>query len=165
MRFGIERCTILVLKRGLGTMSERMSFPDESIIQALRDGEGYKYLDVLEASGVLHGQMKQKISKEHFRRVRKIAQSRLNDGNITKALITWAVSLVWYAGEIVQRRKQELRGLDRRTRKLLTMNGGFYSIDCVARFYVPRAEGGRGLSSVEDCFEQAEKITAKVCPK
>ena len=33
---------------------------------------------------------------------------------------------------------------------VLRMNGGFYLMDCVtlARFYVPKAEGGRGLSSV-----------------
>lgn len=33
--------------------SQGMSLPDENIIQALREGEGYKYLGVLEANGVL----------------------------------------------------------------------------------------------------------------
>ena len=46
--------------------------------------------------------------------------------------------------------KQELNELERKTRKLLTMNGG-----CVARLYVPRKHGGRGLTSVEDCINQA----------
>ena len=37
------------------------------------------------------------------------------------------------------------------------MNGGFHPRDCVTRLYIPRAEGGRGLRSVEDCVEQARK--------
>lgn len=45
--------------------------------------------------------------------------------------------------------------MDRRTRKLLTVNGGFHPRDCVKRLYVPRKEGGRGLISVEDCADQA----------
>ena len=47
------------------------------------------------------------------------------------------------------------KDLDRRTRKLLTMNGGFHPRDCVKRLYVPRKEGGRGLISLEDCVNQA----------
>ena len=35
------------------------------------------------------------------------------------------------------------------------MNGGLHPRDCVARFYVPRKYGGRGLVSVEDCINQA----------
>ena len=30
--------------------------------------------------------------------------------------------------------------LDRRTRKLLTINGGFHPRDCVGRLYVPRKD-------------------------
>ena len=79
MRFGIEQCAILVLKRGVVTKSEGISLPCDSIFQALREGEGCKYLGVLEA-GVLHDQMKLKISKEYLRRInfRKIGQSKLN---------------------------------------------------------------------------------------
>ena len=51
--------------------------------------------------------------------------------------------------------KQELNELDRKTRKLLTMNGGLHPRHCVARLYVPRKHSGRGLISVEDCINQA----------
>ena len=53
-------------------------------------------------------------------------------------------------GGIVDCKKQELQDLDRRTRKLLTMKGGFHPQDCIKRLYVPRKEGGRGVISVED---------------
>lgn len=43
----------------------------------------------------------------------------------------------------------------RRTRKLLTMNGGLYPRDFVVGLYIPRKHGGRRLISVEDCIIQA----------
>ena len=65
------------------------------------------------------------------------------------------MSLARYAGGIIEWTKQELRDLDRRTRKLLTMNGGFHPRDCVTKLYVPSKDGGRGLISIEDCVNQA----------
>ena len=155
MKFGIEKCAVLILKRGKVTQSEGITLPDDTKIRSLKEGEGYKYLGVLEADTMLHRQMKEKIKKEYLRRVRKVAQSKLNGGNLIRAINTWAVSLIRYAGGIIEWTKQELKELDRRTRKLLTMNGGLHPRDCVARLYVPRKHGGRGLISVEDCINQA----------
>ena len=113
------------------TQSEGITLPDDTNIRSLKEGEGYKYLGVLEADVVLHKQMKEKIKKD------APAQSKLDGGNLIQAINTWAVSLIRYAGGIIEWTKQELKELDRRTRKLLTMNGG-----CVARLYVPRKHGG-----------------------
>ena len=104
---------------------------------------------------MLHDQMKGKIGKEYLRRVRRVAHSKLNGGNLIQTINAWEASLVRYAGGIIEWTKQELRDLDRRTRKLLTMNGGFHPRDCVTRLCVPRKDGGRGLISVEDCVNQA----------
>ena len=105
---------------------------------------------------MLHNQMKNKIRKEYFGRVNKNARSKLNGGNLIHSINTRAVSFVIrYAGGIPEWRKQELRDLDRRTRKLLTMNGGFHPRDCVARLYVRKKDGGTGLIFMEDCVNQA----------
>ena len=49
----------------------------------------------------------------------------------------------------------ELKAMDRRTRKLLTMHKAFYLRDDVDRLYVGRKDGGRGLISIEECVENA----------
>ena len=49
-----------------------------------------------------------------------------------------------YGEGIIEWTKQELKELVRRTRKLLTMNGGLHPRDCVTRVYVLRKHGGRG---------------------
>ena len=68
---------------------------------------------------MLHRHMKEKIKKEYLRRVRKVAQTKLNGGNLIQAINTWAVSFIRYAGGIIEWTKQELKELDHRTRELL----------------------------------------------
>ena len=42
--------------------------------------------------------------------------------------------------------------MDRKTRKLLTIHGTLHPRSNVNRLYLPRREGGRGLTSVEDAI-------------
>ena len=66
----------------------------------MEESEGYQYLvGVLEASDMLHVQMKDKIRKEYLRCVKKVARSKLNGGNWIQAINTWTVSFVRYARE------------------------------------------------------------------
>ena len=106
MKFGIEKCAVLVLKRGKLTQSEGITLPGENTIKAMGESEGYKYLGVLEADGMLNDQMKDKIGKEYLRRVRRVAHSKLNGGNLIQTINTWAASLVRYAGGIIEWTKQ-----------------------------------------------------------
>ena len=88
MKFGIEKCAVLVLGRGRLAQSEGIRLPDETTIIAMRESEGYEFLGVLEADGMLHDEMKKKIAKEYLRRVRKVAQSKLKGGNLRRAINT-----------------------------------------------------------------------------
>ena len=45
-------------------------------INALKEGEGYKYLGVMEVNELLHDQMKEKIDKRYLRSLKKL---RLRD--------------------------------------------------------------------------------------
>ena len=46
--------------------------------------------------------------------------------------------------------REELKQMDQRTRKLITMHKVLHPRDDVDRLYVSRKEGGRGLTSIED---------------
>ena len=50
----------------------------------------------------------------------------------------------------------ELKILDRTTRKTLTMYGAFHPKSDIDRLYVKRRDGGRGLISIEDCVRSEE---------
>ena len=69
----------------------------------------------------------------------------------------WAVSVLRYSAGIVDWTVEELASMDRRTRKILVMNGCMHTRSNVARLYLQRKEGGRGLISIEECANKESK--------
>ena len=105
--------------------------------------------------------MKRSIKTEYFKGVRSALNSNLNAGNVFQAINIWAVSTVRCGAGIIQRTKEELQQMDRKTRKLINIHGGLHPRSCVDRLYIPRSDGGRGLVSVEDCVEEEKCNLAK----
>ena len=160
MEFGIEKCAMLVLKRGQVATSNGIKLPDESVIKSVKGGESYKYLGMLQADQIKHQEMKDKVMKEYKRRVRKILETKLNAGNLIKGINTWAVSLLRYSAAFLDWTKFEMEQLDRQTRKLMTMHNALHPKSNVDRLYLPRKDGGRGLLGVEDTVNIA-KVSLK----
>ena len=52
MEFGIEKCTMLVMKSGKQHMTDRMELPNHDKIRTLGENETYKYLGILEADTI-----------------------------------------------------------------------------------------------------------------
>ena len=98
-------------------------------------------------------QMKEKITKEYLRRTRKLLETKISSRNLIKRIDVWAVSLVGYARPFLKWTREELKQMDQRTRKLMTMHKALHSKDDVDRLYVSRKEGGRGLASIEDSVD------------
>ena len=153
MEFGISKCATLVMKRGRYKSSDGIILPNEEVIKEVDMEEGYKYLGVLEADGMKDSKMKDKITKEYFRRIRVILKSKLNGRNTITAINSRAVSIVRYGAGIIKWNKTELEKMDRKTRKLLTIYRAFHPQGDVDRLYVSRKEGGRGLISLMDCVD------------
>ena len=129
-----------------------MELPIHDKIRTLEKNETYKYLGILEADSIKQMQMKDTIRKEYLRRTRK-----LSSRNLIKGINTWAVSLVRYSEPFLKWTREELKHMDQRTRKLMTMHKALHSRDDVDRLYVSRKEGGRGLASIEDYIEKHER--------
>ena len=110
---------------------------------------GYKYLGVLEMEDILVVRMKDSIRKEYFRRLRLILRSKLKGKNKIMGINTWAVAVVRYGGGIIDWNIDELRQMDRKTRKMITMYGAFHPKSDIDRLYLPRNRGGRGLIGCE----------------
>ena len=121
----------------------------------MEEGDTYKYLGIIEADRIKSQDMKEKIKQEYLRRTRKVLETKLNSGNLIKAINTWAVSLVRYSAAFVDWTNAELESLDRQTRKLMTMHGALHPKSDVDRLYLPRSEGGRGLIGIEDTVKVA----------
>eukprot|EP00795_Rhopilema_esculentum_P003517 gene3517-biopygen1669 len=152
MEFGIKKCGVVTLRRGKLTGSAGIELVNGEKIKEVGE-EGYKYLGITELDRIKEEEMKKIFQREYFRRVRLIMQSKLNGRNKIKATNTWAISLMRYGAGIIKWRKDELESMDRRTRKLMTMSKKLHPRSDVARIYVSRKKGGRGLISCEYCIE------------
>ena len=154
MKFGTEKCAMLVMEKGKIMMSVGIELPDGKVIKSLQEGESYKYLGILKADKSLEEKMKLNVSKEYNRRLRKVLNSKLNGENLVHGVNIWAVSLLRYSAAFVSWRKSELQDIYRKTRILFTIYGAFHSKSDVDRLYIPR-KGGRGLIYIKDCVELA----------
>ena len=74
MEFGIEKCVMLVMKRGKRHMTDGMEQPNHDKFRTLGENETYEYLGILEADTMKQMEMKDKIRKEYLRRTRKLLE-------------------------------------------------------------------------------------------
>ena len=72
MEFGVDKCALLILKRGKKTLSEGIDLPHGKQIKSLNTDDSYKYLGVLEQTQFKYEKMKKDVRKEYFGRVRKV---------------------------------------------------------------------------------------------
>ena len=154
MEFGIEKCGLLVMKRGNRRLTDGIELPNQDKIRTLAENETYKYLGILEADTIKQVEMKNKIQKEYLGRTRKLLEIKLSSGNLIKGINTWAVLLVRYSVPYLNWTRDELRQMDQKTRKLMTMHKALHPRDDVDILYVPKKkEGGIVLASIEDSVD------------
>ena len=121
MEFDIEKCAMHVMKSGKRHMTDGMELLNQDKIRTLGGNETYKYLGILEADTIKQVEMKDKIQKEYLRRTRKLLETKLSSRNLIKGINTWAVPHVRYSGRFLKWTRDELKQIDQRTRKLMTM--------------------------------------------
>ena len=155
MEFGLGKCAGVVIRDGKRESHFWFELSDGSKIQDVDEG-GYKYLGVLEGANIMVKKMMEKVRGEYLRRVKLLAGSKLNGGNLIRGLNAWAVSVIRYTAGILDWTPKECKKMDTKTRKILTMNGGFHMQSSVDRLYIKRKDGGRGLMSVRDCVRSEE---------
>ena len=155
MEFGMKKCAVLEMQRGVKVSCEGIELPDGEVMQEVEE-EGYKYLGVLEGDGLMTKKMKKIVQNEYLRRVKQVARSRLYARSLISSINVWAVSVVRYTAGILEWKEKELQALDVKTRKILTTNGTFHRRSNVHRLYLKRQDGGRGLMSVEECVKKEE---------
>ena len=81
MVFGLNKCAVLVLKRGKMVQTEGIELPDGMRMREVKL-DGYKYLGVLQLDSIMYSEMKENMRSEYIRRVKKLLRSQLNRGNV-----------------------------------------------------------------------------------
>ena len=122
-------------------------------IQQVNERECYKYLGQDENISYIGTVNKEKVSKEYFTGVRKIRKSKLSTFNKTIIHNMFAVPVLKPTSSTLDWTIQEIRNIDNKTRKDLSITGNFNinsDVDCL---YIPRSQGGRGLKAIQTAYE------------
>ena len=149
MNFNTNKCAKVTMKKGRYFSSNNLNVDTGTSIKELDQLENYKYLGIVENCGISHKVMKQNIKKEYIRRVRLVLKTQLNAKNKITAVNSLAVPVASYSFTIVNWTAHEIKQLDIKTRKLLTINRAHHPKADVERLYIKRINGGRGLLQIE----------------
>ena len=89
---------------------------------------------------------------EYLTRSMLVMRSKLNSRNKIGALNTWATSLLRYGEGILNCRRTMLDEMDKKARKIMTINKELHAKSDIDRLYVPRSNGRRGMLSCQNCI-------------
>jgi hypothetical protein len=153
MEFGLDKCAKIVFKKVKLVHLQNIVVDINREIQELEQGKTYKYLGIEESDGIQHQQMKERLKNEYIRRLRMILKSELNAKNKITAIGTLAIPLLRYSFGIINWRLEEIKKIDRKTRKILTVYKMHHPKADTDRLYVKRKGGGRGLSQIEAAYK------------
>ena len=116
MEFGLKKCGLVILKKGKLVKFDGFHLPNQEIIKEV-DENVYTYLGILELDKIKEHEIKNKVTAEYKRRFMSILKCKLNGKNKIQAINTWAVALLRYGAGIINWKVDELKKMDRTTRK------------------------------------------------
>ena len=146
-------CTCTELKKVVS--SEGVKMPDGERIKEVEKNV-YKYLGILEYNKKKESRMKENFRREYLRRTKLITKNRVSGKNMIIAINKWDVSLMRYGAGVVKSTKRKLDEIDRKDRKVMTMNKELNTRSDADRLYVSSMEGGRGLIGFKMCIKAEE---------
>ena len=148
MEFGLDKCAKISIIKGKHQPTDDIEIDHNKHIKELDRDEQYKYLGIIETIGLNHKEMRQRLTKEYYYRLKKILRINLNPKNKITAINQLAVPVLQYTFGIINWPQNAIDPIDVKTRKLLTIHKVFYKLQCHARLYLPRSKGGMGLINI-----------------
>ena len=155
MDFGLDKCAKCTLKKGKKATTENFELENGSSITDLSEDSSYKYLGIEENAGIEHKAMRDKVTNQYFKRVKAICKTELTPKNKIQAINQLAIPVITYGFGIIDWPQFQINQIDVRTRKLLTIHKVTYKTSCLDRLYLPRSEGGLGLTEVNQAFKSS----------
>lgn len=156
MTFGLEKCKINGMERGkwkpVGdyVLEEKEHLQEQrKVIQSMEKTDNYKYLGVLQATGIEHKKIKDTLINKYKNRLRQILRTNLKAKHITTAINTYAIPVISYSFGLLKWTNTDLDSINRLTRKKLTEHRSHHPHGCLQRLYLPRTNGGRGLLDIK----------------
>ncbi|KAI5718661.1 hypothetical protein M8J77_024813 [Diaphorina citri] len=152
MKFGIEKCATLEVKRGKIHDQENINLTSTPMVLPTLDqstNEMYKYLGVKQALVFNKSEAKDSVINTYTTRLKKILATSLNGANKIKGINTWCVPILTNSFGVLPWTQTDLQELDRKTRVMMTQFRMHHPKACTERLYLSRKNGGQGLINLE----------------
>jgi len=101
MKFGLEKCARICLKRGSFQSKVHVGSTFENDIKELDPRKAYKYLGIEESFDIWYKNEKEKLKKEYLRRLRLVLSTELSAKNKFQAIGSLAVVVLRYSFGII----------------------------------------------------------------
>ena len=125
MQFRIQKCGVLIMQRGKVIRKDGIRLSDGQDMKEI-DEAGYTYLGIFVTDKIEEKDMKEKFGKEYLQRLRLILRLKLNGRNKIMGVNTWVISGSRCGAGILKWNTDELKTLDRRTRKFMILHGALH---------------------------------------
>ena len=102
MGFGISKCTHVTMRAGKIVSVGRIEPSSGEVILELESDKGSKCLRILETNDIMHSEIKNKIQKEYYKKLRELTSSKLNGRNTTRSINSRSVASVRYSAGILK---------------------------------------------------------------
>ncbi|TWW57466.1 Transforming growth factor beta receptor type 3 [Takifugu flavidus] len=124
--------TFHVPRRGKVIATDGVELPEGNITDVQ---DSYKYLGIPQANGNHEEAARRSATAKYLQRLRQVLKSQLNGKHKIQAINTYALPVIRYPAGIIPWPQEEIQATDIKTRKLLTMHGGFHPMSSVLRLY------------------------------
>ena len=158
---GVSKCAEIIFEHGkmvrgegLQVLEERMKTMDPD------ENEIYKFLGIEQADGVRTKTVFEKMKEEVLKRVKMIANTKLNDTNLIKVVNIKVIPGAAYAMNICRFNVGELKELDQTIKRELRGKNMLGKQTSDERLYLKRVKGGRGLKSLRDTYKETRLCVA-----
>ena len=142
-------------------MFKDLRLDETTVVKNLESGFNCKFLGIRESVMQDENQALTEATKVYLKRLSGIWTSPLSDCNRVIATNQFALPVLTYPMWTQHWPLEELRNIDRQTRKIISESGGKHPLSSTAVLYLPREKGGRGLRSIEQEYKLI-KIKAAV---
>lgn len=153
MDFGMDKCAEIHIRKG-----KIAELPNEEVLfHQLTPDESYHYLGIQQNKRIDHTRLKKEFKIKYKSRLTKLLNTKLNAKNLITAINTYAVPILTYSFGILKYSDTDLRNLDILTRTTFTKFRIHHPKSATQRLYLPRKEGGRGLTNITELCRSQEK--------
>ena len=159
--YGVKKCAEIVFKKGKMIKGEGLTVLEEKM-EALdpNKNEIYTFLGCEQANKIDVKRVMERVKKEIRKRLDHLTSLNLNDQNLMKAINSRVIPVAGYVMNVCHLGKNELDELDKLVKNVLRREGFHGRQSSDERLYTKRTEGGRGLKSFKEVYDETRTRVA-----